>query len=111
MPGPKSDKVWSDAIRRAVHEYHESKDRVGKVRKVRYLNLLAVNLVKAAAGGDMQAMKEVGDRLDGKPSQAIEHKGGTRTVVEYDFTGLSSEELRTASALLERAEAPEPTRH
>lgn len=73
MPGPKSDKVWSDAIRKAVHNYHEEKDAAGKVKKVRYLNLLADNLVKAGAAGDIQAMKEIGDRLDGKPAQAMTH--------------------------------------
>ena len=72
MPGPKSDKIWADAIRKAVHEYHEQKGTNGKVRKIRYLNLLALNLVQVAAAGDIQAVKEIGDRLDGKPSQSMD---------------------------------------
>lgn len=69
--GPKSDKVWSDAIRLAVHRYHEEKDENGKVKKVRYLNLLADNLVDAGIKGDVSALKEIGDRLDGKSAQAV----------------------------------------
>jgi len=72
MPGPKSDKIWADAVHKAVHEYHEEKDADGKVKKVRYINQLALNLVKAGAKGDIQAIKEIGDRLDGKPKQAVE---------------------------------------
>lgn len=69
--GPKSDKIWADAIRRAVHGYHEEKDENGKVRKTRWLNKLAENLVVSASGGDTAAMKEIGDRLDGKPHQSV----------------------------------------
>lgn len=64
--GPKSDKIWADAVRKAVHEYHEQADDAGKVKKTRKLSLLAKNLVDAGINGDMQAIKEIGDRLDGK---------------------------------------------
>jgi hypothetical protein len=36
---------------------------------------LADTLINAAANGDITAMKEVGDRLEGKPAQALEHSG------------------------------------
>lgn len=72
MADTKSDKEWAAAVRKAVHEYRTAPDENGKVKKIRYLNVLASQLVKSAAGGDMQAMKEVGDRLDGKPTQAVE---------------------------------------
>lgn len=68
MPGPKSDKIWADAVRKAVHEYHEEKTPDGKVKKTRKLNMLAVNLVNAGIDGDMQAIKEIGVRLDGNNS-------------------------------------------
>lgn len=77
--GPKSDKLWSDAVRMAV--LREDRDEDGKIRK--RLNVLADNLVKLAMEGDMQAIKEVGDRLDGKPKQMIEGPGenGEHSVV------------------------------
>lgn len=69
MPGPKSDKQWSDAVRRAVHR--ESKGKGSP----KWLDVIANRLVEEAADGDIQAMKEVGDRLDGKPTQTHAHGG------------------------------------
>lgn len=57
-------KVWADAIRRAV---------VDKDQKT--LNKLAKKLVEKGAEGDLASLKEIGDRLDGKPVQAIEGTG------------------------------------
>jgi len=73
--GPKTDKEWSDAIRKAVHDVREEKDADGVVKKTRAINLLAQKVVNAALEGDMTAMKEIGDRLDGKPKQAVEQTG------------------------------------
>ena len=70
-PGPKSDKLWADAVRLAVNR--ESEDADGKIRK--RLSIIADKLTRAAMDGDMQAIKEVGDRLDGRPAQAVQHSG------------------------------------
>lgn len=69
--GPKSDKIWADAVRKAVHDYYEDKTAEGSAKKIRGINLLAKNLVAAGIKGDVSALKEIGDRLDGKPTQAI----------------------------------------
>lgn len=69
--GPKSDKLWSDAVRMAV--LREDEDSEGKIRK--RLNIIADNLCKLAMAGDMTATKEIGDRLDGKPKQQTEVTG------------------------------------
>lgn len=100
MPGPKSDKVWSDAIRKAVHEYHKAKDANGKVKKTRYLNLLASNLVQLAADGDVSALKEVGDRLDGKPHQSatVETEATVHYVAELPAVEETSDEWRNKYA-------------
>ena len=55
-------KIWSDAIRKAILS--------GK-----RLDTLAEKLIEAALAGDMQAMKEIGDRLEGKPVQQINGSG------------------------------------
>lgn len=62
MPGPKSDKIWADAVRRAVNRRLENAE--GKPKKIEHL---ADKLVDLALDGDMTAVKEIGDRLDGKP--------------------------------------------
>jgi len=64
--GPKSDKLWRDAIMIAV-----KRDAIGGGGK--YLDKLARALLDKAAEGDVAALREVGDRLDGKPTQALEH--------------------------------------
>lgn len=55
------DKPWTEALRLVVFRDDES----GKRR----LLSIAEQCAKAAEGGDMQAIKEIGDRLDGKPAQ------------------------------------------
>lgn len=59
------DKPWSDALRRAV------KRAVAKGAKTKRLEQLADKCVELALAGDMQAMKEIGDRLDGRAAQAV----------------------------------------
>ena len=60
--GTWSDKEWRDAIRKAVHGI----DKDTGEKKIR---LLAERLVYSALGGDTAALREIGDRLDGKPHQ------------------------------------------
>lgn len=62
--GPSTQKPWREAIERAVKRAAED----GKTRR---LDALADRLVDAGLSGDVPAMREIGDRLDGKPAQAI----------------------------------------
>lgn len=66
---PRSDKLWRDAILRAVKRRKHGKD------DPQYLDKLASRLVSVAMAGEVGAIKEIGDRLDGKPAQAQEHSG------------------------------------
>ena len=58
----KENRLWADAIRRAIVS--------GKK-----LGPLAEKLIAKATEGDMAAMKEIGDRLDGKPAQIVQGTG------------------------------------
>jgi len=62
--GGKPDKIWRDALMRAVKREIAN----GPGRK---LEMLADKLVDKALEGDVSALKEIGDRIDGKPAQAI----------------------------------------
>lgn len=63
--GPKQEKPWRDALLKAVSK-RAQKDGP------QFLERVADAVVAAAVTGDMQAAKEIGDRLDGKPRQEIE---------------------------------------
>lgn len=61
-------KAWAEAVKKAIRtKYGTEWDEA--------LAELAAQLVNAAAAGDLQALKEVGDRIDGKPKQQIEASG------------------------------------
>ena len=70
MAGRKGEKFWADAVSRAINRRLE--DIEGKPKK---LEAVANKLVDMAMDGDMAAIKEVGDRLDGRPKQATEVSG------------------------------------
>lgn len=62
--GRPKEQAWRDALRIAVKEAMQ--DGTSKLRR------LAEKTVELALEGDIQAIKEIGDRLDGKPVQAVE---------------------------------------
>ena len=56
----KNNRLWADTIRRAAMAEDGKK-----------LRAMADALFLKAEDGDIQAIKEIGDRLDGKPAQVI----------------------------------------
>lgn len=60
---------WADAINRAL----EKRSRVAQVEAI---DELAERLLEKCDEGDMTALKELGDRLDGKAHQSISGPGG-----------------------------------
>lgn len=59
-------RIWHQAIVRAL-ETREKSRLDGK----KEIDALAEKLLDLVAAGDLAAIKEFGDRLDGKPAQAI----------------------------------------
>jgi hypothetical protein len=57
-------KLWHAAILRAL-------DKRGAGDRLQALDELAAKLLDLVATGDLAALKEFGDRLDGKPAQTI----------------------------------------
>jgi hypothetical protein len=78
--GRPSDKPWTEALRKVVYE----NDAEGRKR----LYKIAEACVTAAEGGDIVSIKEIGDRLDGKPAQ-----DSTLTIEKRDATDWSLSEL------------------
>ena len=69
--GPYIDKPFRDALRLAVKRPENAAVK-GKTK----LDKIAAALVEEAVNGDVPAIKEIGDRLDGKVPQAVTGEGG-----------------------------------
>lgn len=65
--GQFADKPFRESLRRAL--LREGKDKAIALDKI------AQALIDAALEGNVQAMKEIADRTDGKAMQAMEHSG------------------------------------
>lgn len=65
------NRVWTLAIQKAVA------GRSSKADKLSALVELADKLLDKCAEGDMTALKELGDRLEGRPVQAIANPDGS----------------------------------
>ena len=70
--GAKPDKLMRDALILALNR--EAEDADG--RPTKKLHLIARRLVDKAVDGDIAAIKEINDRVDGKATQPMEHDAG-----------------------------------
>ena len=62
--GRKENRLWAETIRRAVAQNDAQR-----------LRALAEKLIAVAETGDVAALRELGDRLDGKPAQQVQIQG------------------------------------
>ncbi len=60
--GKRKDKIWRDALNLEANREIDGEKQIVLAAKQLMLKVLA---------GDVQALKEFGDRMDGKPAQAI----------------------------------------
>ena len=72
-------KIWHAAVMRALRKR-------SKTEQLEALDELAEKFLDAVAAGDLQAFKELGDRLDGKPKQQIEATGLDNGPIEQKLT-------------------------
>ena len=61
------------ALELALEHYPEIPEVIGKIKTL--IRMWQPIIQKAFDEGDLAAMKEINDRLDGKPQQAVEHSG------------------------------------
>lgn len=65
--GAWADKAWRNALRVAV--MRPAGEKAPKPKNI--LDELALSLIAAGKAGDVPALKQIGDRLDGKVPQAV----------------------------------------
>jgi hypothetical protein len=97
--GQQRDKIYREALRLELADMSEGVD-------LKKLRQIARAHIEKAASGDMQAIKELADRLDGKPAQILDLSDPDsnpikKIVTEIVHVNLSPEEL---SALNEAEE-------
>lgn len=71
----KKNKPWAEALNRALLAEDGKK-----------LRDLAERLIERAKEGDVTALKEIGDRMDGKCVQALEHTGADGEPINTSLT-------------------------
>lgn len=69
------NKPWLDALARAMARYDGG--------KLNALNLIADQTVKLAVSGEPWAIKEIGDRVDGKAAQSMTVSGDADNPLVY----------------------------
>lgn len=89
--GGKRTKIWRDAINRAIKRREETDPQA--------LEKLADRLLNAVEQGDVGAMKEFGDRVDGKVAQAIiggdDNDAPIKTVTRIELIGVRPPDQNT----------------
>ena len=60
-------KVWEEALRKALAQYEAEGIERGQA-----LNKIAERVVRNALDGDKDSWVEIGNRMDGKPAQAVD---------------------------------------
>ena len=89
--GQQRDKPYREALRMELAAAGEDMKKLREIAKVH---------IARCEAGDMQAIKELADRLDGKPGQSLEHSVPdreplTKIVREIVHTWPSPEELHS----------------
>lgn len=77
---PKRAKIWREAINRAIKRREQDDPQA--------LEKLADKLLAAVDAGDIAAIKEFGDRIDGKVAQAIggdDELGPIKNILEVSW--------------------------
>lgn len=77
--GSTNEKSWRYALVKAVNRRTDGKGSPKKLDKI------ADKCANEAMNGESWAIREVGDRLDGKPAQAIQIKGDPESPVIFNL--------------------------
>lgn len=88
-------KIWSAAIERALSRCSSVDGRI-------MLDALAEKLIALAEAGDLAALREIGDRLEGRPAQALALEGslelGIADTIRARLAARQQDAIRTPPA-------------
>jgi hypothetical protein len=97
--GQQRDKLYREALRLELADMSEGVD-LKKLREIARAH------IEKAASGDLQAIKELRDTLDGRPQQAVEHieqtdEGRRITKIVHEFVHVNNKTPEELAALNE----------
>jgi hypothetical protein len=72
--GQQRDRLYREALRLELAEMGVDLKKLREIARVH---------IEKAAGGDLQAIKELADRLDGKPTQLLEHDSPDTPTIQF----------------------------
>lgn len=78
--GAKPDKLMRDAL--ILELNRETENEEGK--KVKRYRRIAANLAKSGENGKLEAIKEIFDRIDGRPMQAVQAEVQGEFIVKWE---------------------------
>ena len=87
---------WQDALNKALARYEKPEKQISAGQA---LDKLAEQVVQKALDGHWDAIQEIGNRLDGKPAQAIEHTGDLLHRHVTEVTDAELLDIATASSV------------
>jgi len=105
--GHKPDKLMRDSLLLALHRAAENADG----RPTKLLSLVVDALVDAARGGDVAAIKEIFDRVDGKVAQRVEATGANGGAIQFEDVTEDRAPLLEMIVAARLASKPAETRH
>lgn len=91
-------KDWEGALRRALAQYESAEANISKGQA---LSKIAEQVVLKALAGNVDAINEIANRLDGKPAQAITGEGGGPIELDtrINASGLTTDQLRALASI------------
>lgn len=86
---PKREWTWKDLLEEAAEEMIEIKNNDGKATRWAFKKVIARKVLSEAAKGNIGAMRELMNRMDGMPNQKVEAKleGGVNLLIDTKSNG------------------------
>lgn len=100
--GPKKEWTMRSLLQEALEEVAELKNKDGQVvKRDKIKRLINHKLARMAVNGDIQAIKEVNNRIDGMPKQTLEATGSINLNVNDFLSKVYGETVIDATATIQ----------
>ena len=81
---PKGSPNLSTVLKAMLEEKIDVRMDDGKIEKKRFMDVVIRKLIKKASDGDVRAIQEIFDRIDGKSKQPIEQLSDVTVTIKHE---------------------------